>query len=352
MVTKLRVAVVANANSIHTIRWVNWLRQRGHEVAIFSLNEADDCIYFGPEPALDRSLIFNLGKNVRKTTNELQMKIDEFKPEIVHGFFLVNHGMYASRIEGYPKVITAMGSDVLIAPNESKLLSWIVKRTIKKSDSIFGPPLLINEMKKWKLSTELNSNVIGVNCSLFEPLEKTKTIIFARGFKEVYNPLVVSEAIKILETKSENFEFILCGEGPLKSESEKILESCKNVKFTGHIDVGKLAEFVGKAQLVISPSLSDSIPLTILEAVACGTPVVASDIPANQHWVDEKLPVYIFDKDDPKDLAEKILEIIGNQSILEDALQYGPDLIKEKYSFENEGEKVEKKYFDLLNAIV
>ena len=60
MVTKLRVAVVANATSIHTIRWVKWLRQRGHEVAIFSLNEANDCIYFGPEPALDRSLIFNL----------------------------------------------------------------------------------------------------------------------------------------------------------------------------------------------------------------------------------------------------------------------------------------------------
>ena len=171
------------------------------------MNEADDCIYFGPEPALDRSLIFNLGKNVRKTTNELQMKIDEFKPDIVHGFFLVNNGMYASRIEGYPKVMTALGSDVLISPNESKLLSWIVKRTIKKSDSIFGPPLLVNEMKTWNLSTELNSNVIGIDCSLFKPLEKTKTIVFARGFKEVYNPLVVSEAIKLLDSK---FFFLIC----------------------------------------------------------------------------------------------------------------------------------------------
>ena len=49
--------------------------------------------------------------------------------------------MYASRIEGYPKVMTAMGSDILIAPKESKLLSWIVKRAIKNSDSIFGPPV-------------------------------------------------------------------------------------------------------------------------------------------------------------------------------------------------------------------
>ena len=78
MSSKLRIAVVANAKSIHTIRWVKWLRKKNHEVTIFSLNEAEDCVYFGPEPALDRSLIFNLGKNVRKTTSELQAKIDEF----------------------------------------------------------------------------------------------------------------------------------------------------------------------------------------------------------------------------------------------------------------------------------
>ena len=263
MSSKLRIAVVANANSIHTTRWVNWLRKKDHEVTIFSLNEREDCVYFGPEPALDRSLIFNLGKNVRRTTNELQKKIDEFKPDIVHGFFLVNHGMYASRIEGYPKVITAMGSDVLIAPNESKLLSWIVKRTIKNSDSIFGPPLLIDKIKEWNLDAELNENVMGINTSLFKPAEKTKTIVFARGFKEVYNPLIVAKAFESLDAKLEDFNFILCGEGPLKIESERILSYCKNVEFTGQISEIKLAEIIGKAQLVISPSLSDSIPLTI-----------------------------------------------------------------------------------------
>ncbi|MDG1544779.1 MAG: glycosyltransferase, partial [Candidatus Poseidoniia archaeon] len=138
MESKLRIAVVANANSIHTIRWVDWLRQRNHKVIIFSLNEGDDCVYFGPEPALDRSLIFNLGKNVRKTTSELQTKIDEFKPDIVHGFFLTNHGMYSSRIKNYPKVITALGSDALISPNDSKLMSWIVKRAVKNSDLVIS----------------------------------------------------------------------------------------------------------------------------------------------------------------------------------------------------------------------
>ena len=348
MGSKLRIAVVANANSIHTIRWVKWLRKNKHEVTIFSLNEGEDCVYFGPEPALDRSLIFNLGKNVRKTTSELQTKIDEFKPDLVHGFFLVNHGMYASRIEGYPKVMTAMGSDILIAPKESKLLSWIVKRAIKNSDSIFGPPLLMDEIEKWNLNTELNENIIGIDCSIFKPSEKTKTIVFARGFKEVYNPIVVSKAIEVLSSKLDNYEFILCGDGPLKPESERILSYCKNVQFTGQISETKLAEIIGKAELVLSPSLSDSIPLTILEAVASGTPVVASNIPANQAWVDRELPVFLFKTGNSEDLAKKISTVIEDDSVLKYTIESGPELIKKNYSWEREAGKVLKKYQGLV----
>ena len=350
MGSKLRIAVVANANSIHTIRWVKWLREKEHEVTVFSLNEGEDCVYFGPEPALDRSLIFNLGKNVRKTTKELQTKIDEFKPDLIHGFFLVNHGMYASRIKGYPKVNTAMGSDVLIAPEESKLLSWIVKRTIKNSDSVFGPPLLIDKIKEWKLETDLNENIIGIDTSVFKPKEKDKTIVFARGFKEVYNPLVVAKAFESLDSQLEDYNFILCGEGPLKTESERILSYCKNVQFTGQISEKELADIVGRAQLVISPSLSDSIPLTILEAVASGTPVVASNIPANQKWVDAQLPVFLFEKDSSAELAKAILEVINDQSILENVGKSGPSMIKKKYSWKKESEKVLNKYFDLIES--
>ena len=75
MNSSLRIAVVANVNSIHTTRWVNWLNDRGHQVQIFSLNEGENCTYFGTEPALNRSLIFNLGSAVRRTTKKLQSEI-------------------------------------------------------------------------------------------------------------------------------------------------------------------------------------------------------------------------------------------------------------------------------------
>ena len=126
------------------------------------------------------------------------------------------------------------------------------------------------------------------------------------------------------------------------------MNNCKNVTFTGQLEIEKLAKIIGKAKLVISPSLSDSIPLSILEAVACGTPVVASNIPANQKWVDAGLPVTIFDKHSVEDLSQKISEIATNNNFLQNALENGPGLIKDNFDWETQSRTLERVYFDLL----
>ena len=148
--------------------------------------------------------------------------------------------MYSSRISNYPKVVTAMGSDVLLAPKESKLLDWIIKKTVKQSDAVIGAPLLIDLVKEWKVNQNLNPNVMGVDCSLFIPLEKSNSIVFARGFEEVYNPLIVSKAIASLSSKLDKWEFILCGRGTLESKCKDILNHCENVKFTGQLEIEQL----------------------------------------------------------------------------------------------------------------
>ena len=134
----------------------------------------------------------------------------------------------------------------------------------------------------------------------------------------------------------------------LESKCKDIFNHCENVKFTGQLEIEQLAKIIGKAKLAISPSLSDSIPLSVLEAVACGTPVVASDILANQKWVDAGLPVTIFDKHSAEDLSQKISEIVTNENLLQNAFEHGPSLIKDNFDWETQSRKLERVYFDLL----
>ena len=62
------------------------------------------------------------------------------------------------------------------------------------------------------------------------------------------------------------------------------------------------------------------------------------------------MPVFLFEKDSSAELAKAILEVVNDQSILENVGKSGPSMIKKKYSWKKESEKVLKKYFDLIEA--
>ena len=348
MEQKLRIAIVANANSIHTIRWVTWLESKGHNVSIFSLNEGDKCTYFGPEPRLDRSLIIDLGSGVRKATTTLQALMDEFKPDLIHGFFLTNHAFYAGRMENYPVIVTAMGSDVLVHPKDSRLLSWAIRKTANNSMRVVCPPLLVKDLLK--LGVEENkivTNLIGINTEIFKPLEKENLVIFSRGFKDIYNPKVVAEAIALVHKRDPGIKFFLAGDGPLrKGIEEKLVDH--NVDFTGQLTEKELGEIMGKSKVVISSSLSDSIPLTIFEAMACGSILIVSNNHGHRQWDKEEYPILFFGKKDSRKLADFIIKSCYDEALLEEALTQGPELVKLNWSWENQANLILDEYKNII----
>lgn len=348
MESRLRIAIVANVNSVHTVRWVNWLEEEGHDVSIFSLKDGEKCTYFGPEPRLDRSLIINLGSGVRKTTKKLQLLINEFNPDVIHGFFLTNHAFYAARMKKYPIIVTAMGSDVLVHPRDSKLLSWIIKKTGNNSMKVVCPPLLVDNLVKLGIEeNKIVTNLIGINTDIFKPLEKEKCVLFSRGFKEIYNPKVVAKAIALVQKKEPGIKFYLAGDGPLKQRIKESLEDY-NVEFTGQLEEEELGEIMGKSEVVISSSLSDSIPLTIFEAMACGSILVVSNNHGHRQWDKEEYPILFFGKNDSRKLADFIIKSCSNKKLLEEALTQGPELVKLNWSWEKQANLILKEYRAIL----
>jgi len=350
MNANLRIAIVANANSIHTIRWVDWLKKKGHSVAVFSLKKSETSAYFGPERPLNHRFVLNLGRGVRKTTALLQKLIDDFKPDVVHGFFLANHGMYASRIIGYPIVVTAMGSDVLLAPSESRLLGWLTKRTVRNSDCVIAPPLLLNELNKWKSNkNKMISNLIGVDGDLFKPRKKENLVLFSRGFNEVYDPLTVAKAILKIGPLFPDIKFCLAGNGALKVEVETLLNNLESdIEFPGYLPQDELAKIMGRSKIVISPSLSDSIPLTVFEAMACGSVLVASDIVAHRQWANRDYPLLLFEPQNHNNLAEQIVGVLKDETIFDQAISNGPNLVKNNWSWDSQANAVLAEYRALV----
>ena len=191
------------------------------------------------------------------------------------------------------------------------------------------------------------TNLIGINTDIFQPLEKEKCVVFSRGFKDIYNPKVVAKAIILVHKRDPEIKFYLAGDGPLKQTIEEDLEG-HNVEFTGQLTETELGKIMGKSRVVISSSLSDSIPLTIFEAMACGSILVVSNNHGHRQWDKEEYPIFFFGKNDPRKLADFIIKSCSNKALMEEALMQGPELVKLNWSWEKQANLILKEYREIV----
>lgn len=113
-----------------------------------------------------------------------------------------------------------------------------------------------------------------------------------------------------------DYELIICGDGPLRSELEKMAP--KRVTFTGNVSEEDKLNYYREADIFVYPSRKEGFGLAILEALSCGLPVIT--LPG----LVEKLPVIELEND-PKLWASKIMTI-----------KYGKSLLKiQDYSWKN-----------------
>ena len=96
-------------------------------------------------------------------------------------------------------------------------MSWIAKKTVKDSDLIISVADHLNSVvSPWKKNhVESISSPLGIDVKKFKPLKKENLIVFNRGFKKVYSPLTLVEAISEISDEIKDYKVIMCGEGPL-----------------------------------------------------------------------------------------------------------------------------------------
>jgi len=120
------------------------------------------------------------------------------------------------------------------------------------------------------------------------------------------NPLLFSKLITQLNN-SKNF-YIFCGDGNLKNNLKEELKYVSNVIFTGNID--NIEEYLQASDYYISTSLSEGLPMSVLEGMDCGLPVILSNI--SQHKMIFKKDIgFTFVTDNSNDLASKVKTILN-----------------------------------------
>jgi glycosyltransferase involved in cell wall biosynthesis len=116
------------------------------------------------------------------------------------------------------------------------------------------------------------------------------------------------------------------------------------VHFPGQVRQAQLPQYYRAADLYVSASHSDGTSISLLEAMACGRPVLVSDIPGNREWVEPNVNGWLFPEGDVNALARAILHAVEARDRLSEMGKVARKLAQQRANWERNFPKLLEAY--------
>ena len=210
---------------------------------------------------------------------------------------------------------------------------------------------LQQEMESYGIKNPFTVIPNTVNTNRFAPSvrdnDKTKRILTVGGITRIKGVYYLIQAIAKVKNKRDDFVLDIVGEGPLRKEYEQLSQTLgldKLIIFHGLKTQTQVAEFMRQSDFVVIPSLWESFSCPLIQALACGKPVIASNVGGIKEILNSKLGMLVLSED-----VDALAGAIG--TMLDEYSSYD-SLILSKYAKENFGyEAVGKKLDSIYREI-
>jgi teichuronic acid biosynthesis glycosyltransferase TuaC len=234
----------------------------------------------------------------------LTPRIAAFAPDVVIGYWVYPDGfaaLRAARSLRVPCVVGALGSDVHV---RSGIASWLTGRVIRRADALVtvSEAMRVAALRDFGAdATRVHTIVNGFNTGVFQPGSKQAArvalglppqdrlvvyvgrLVQAKGLRELVS------AFEQLARQAADCRLALVGDGPMHAELKRLVSAAgleARVILTGGVEPRAVADWVRASDLLTLPSWSEGYPNVVVEALACGRPVVATDVGGTAEIVD------------------------------------------------------------------
>lgn len=143
---------------------------------------------------------------------------------------------------------------------------------------------------------------------------------------------------------------VLIGTGPLEEELKhlSLLEGVSDsVKFIGHVEHGRLPAYLHAAHVFARPSLSEGMGSAFLEAMAAGTPVVASRVGGIADFLEEGATGFVCDPNEPVSIADALIRALKGDDSVKTIVDRARRMVQEKYDWNIIARSMEKVYEEI-----
>ncbi len=283
-----RKLLVIGSNTIHTYNFIALVKDYFDDILLLTDKKGDKEVSFN---------VVELDFRLKSlwTIQKIKTIASQFIPTHIHMHQANSYAfltLLALRHSPAKKVLNAWGSDILINPKKHFLLNQIVKYNLKQADIVVADSdTVLNEAKKmvpYIKTKNINFGIDFLSCRN----EKENIIYSNRLHKSLYNidKIIISFSKFVKENK--DWKFIIAGNG---EDTEKLKNKVRElsieryVEFVGFVDKKTNFEYYCKSKIYVSVPESDSISLSLIEAIVSGCIVFVSDLSANKEVVDSRI---------------------------------------------------------------
>jgi glycosyltransferase involved in cell wall biosynthesis len=280
----------------------------------------------------DRSSIGEMLTFIAGAMLALRGVVNELRPEACVAFFSIPCGplaLLAKRRWGIPYVVSLRGGDV---PGSEpgltlmyRLLAGLRRLILRESRAVIANSQGLKEMSERADPIPVGVIANGVDTDYFQPGPERGAgspfrVVFVGRFQKQKNLLFLLEqfAATVRRLPTIEISLDLIGDGPLRQEIEAkvvALGLTDRVQLRGWLRGTQLLAAYQGADCVVNPSLYEGMPNVVLEAMACGLPVIASRVAGNDTIVCDHVNGFLFDLDNPAVFGERLEALARDRAL-------------------------------------
>lgn len=324
---RLRLAFLGDPNSIHTRRWLTWFAAAGHDVRLLE--------GFGATiaPGLDERIRVERYRAFRglqapllsllRGRGELRRLLARVRPDVLHAHFVRRFGWQGTLAGFHPYVVSPWGSDLLVVPRGAWVTRWWNHRTLRAADlvTVTTEHMRAAALRSGARPARIEMVQHGVDTKRFAPgppppelAERMglggRAVIFSpRTVRPLYRHETIidtfaglpGEPILVMSDTGANPGYLASLRDQIRARGVE-----DRVRIIGGIAHDDMPAYLRLARVVVSVPESDSFPVSLLEAMACATPVIASDLPPARAVLEPIAPGSVVPVGDPTALASAL----------------------------------------------
>jgi glycosyltransferase involved in cell wall biosynthesis len=281
---------------------------------------------------------------IPRASRRLRAFAERTKPDIVHAMRIPFEGMLAADAYGIaPLVTSAWGNDFTLHAPSTVLMRHYTEWTLRVSDALHADCRRdIRLGRQWGFATDKPTLVVpgggGVRGEVFFPSDApaaNPTVINARGARVYVRNDVFFEAIPLVLARRPDAQFVSVALEGDKDAARwiKKLGIQRAVTVLPGLSQVELAGHLRRAQVMVSPSVHDGTPNSLLEGMACGCFPIAGDLESIREWITPGKNGFLVDATDASALASAIVEALDNTNLRHGAAGINHELIMQRAEY-------------------